>query len=78
MKTSEIVGREVLDLNANKVGSVADIDITMPQGMVNYIIIKTGMLKKIPVSIDKFERFGDKVILKITKDELEKLQKVAK
>jgi sporulation protein YlmC with PRC-barrel domain len=72
MNTSSIIGKEVLDKNANRVGTVADIDITLPQGTINYLWVRIGMIKRIPVPLDNVDKFGDKVILKITKDELEK------
>ena len=73
MKISELLGKEVLDKNGNIVGKVVDMDINFPQWTVNHIVVRINILKKIPISIDKIEKLGDKVMLKITKDELEKI-----
>ena len=78
MHTSEILGKEILDVNANSVGRVADIDINLPQWTVNQIVAKTGLIKKLSISIDKIDKVGDKVILKVTRSELEKAPLAAK
>ena len=72
MNTSEIIGKEVLDKSGNKVGKVADIDINFPQWTVNRLTVKTGMIKKISIGIDKIDKIGDKIILNTVKDELRK------
>ena len=72
MNTREIIGKEVLDKSGNKVGKVDDIDIDFPQWTVNHLMVKVGMIKKISVGVDKIDKIGDKIILKIAKDELEK------
>ncbi len=72
MNTKELFGKEVLDVNANTVGKVADIDFDMQQGTVNHIVVKAGLTKRYAVSLDKIDKIGDKVILGIRKDDLEK------
>jgi sporulation protein YlmC with PRC-barrel domain len=72
MHVGEIIGKGVLDINANNLGKVADIDISLPQWTVNHIVVKIGMMKKLTIGIDKIDKIGDKVILKVTKAELEK------
>jgi sporulation protein YlmC with PRC-barrel domain len=72
MHTSELLRKQVLDKNGNNIGTVADIDITLPMWTVNQITVKMGMLKKLPIGIDMIDKVGDKVILKITRDELQK------
>ena len=72
MNTSELIGKEVLDKSGNNMGKVADIDINFPQWTVNHLIVRTGMIKKVPIGIDKIDKIGDKIILKIAKDEIEK------
>jgi sporulation protein YlmC with PRC-barrel domain len=72
MNTREIIGKEVLDKSGNKVGKVDDININFPQWTVNNLMVKVGMIKKISIGIDKIDKIGDKIILKATKDELEK------
>ncbi len=73
MHTSELLGKQVMDKNGNNVGKVVDIDINLPQWTVNHIMLKIGLIKKLPIGIDKIDKVGDKIILKITKDELEKI-----
>ena len=72
MHTSELLGKQVMDKNGNNVGKVVDIDINLPEWTVNHIILKIGMIKKLPIGIDIIDKIGDKIILKITRDELEK------
>jgi sporulation protein YlmC with PRC-barrel domain len=72
MNTRGIIGKEVLDKSGNKVGNVDDIDIDFPQWTVNHLMVKVGIIKKVPVGTDKIDKIGDKIILKIAKDELEK------
>ncbi len=72
MHISELLGKQVLDKNGNKVGKVVDIDINLPQWTVNHIILKIGMIKKLPIGMGIIDKVGDKIILKITRDELKK------
>jgi sporulation protein YlmC with PRC-barrel domain len=72
VRTSELLGKLVLDKNGNNVGKVVDIDINLPQWNVNQITVKTGMMKKSQIGIDTIDKVGDKVILKTTRDELRK------
>ncbi len=70
MNTNKLFGKEVLDVNANRVGKVADIDVDVLQGVVNHMIVKAGLTKKYVVSLDKIDKIGDKVVLRVTKDDL--------
>ena len=72
MYTKELFGKEVLDMNANKVGKVADLDFDWQQGVVNHVVIKAGLTRKYAITLDQIDRIGDKVILKILEDELPK------
>lgn len=72
MRTSELLRKLVLDKNGNNVGKVVDIDINLPVWSVSQITVKTGMIKTMPIGIDMIDKVGDKVILKITRDELQK------
>ena len=72
MHTSELLWKQVLDKNGNKVGKLVDIDINIPQWNSNYKILKIGMIKKLPISIDVIDKVGDRIILKVTRDELKK------
>ena len=72
MNTSEILGKQVLDKSGNNVGKVVDIDINLPQWTVHHMMLKIGMIKKLSIGINIIDKVGDKIILKITSDELEK------
>jgi sporulation protein YlmC with PRC-barrel domain len=72
MNTKELFGREVLDVNANKIGKVADMDFDMQQGIINHIVVKAGLTKKYAIALDEIDKIGDKIILKIAEDELGK------
>lgn len=72
MNTKELFGKEVLDVNANSVGKVVDMTFDMEQRLISHIVVKAGLTKKYDISLDKIEKIGDKVILKIAQDELGK------
>lgn len=72
MNTKELFGKEVLDVSANKIGKVSDMDFDMEQGVINHIVVKAGLTKKYAITLDKIDKIGDKVILKIGEDELGK------
>jgi sporulation protein YlmC with PRC-barrel domain len=78
MHISEILGKGVLDLNANSVGKVVDVDVSLPEWTINHIVVKMGLIKKLTIGLDKIDKVGDKIILKVTKDELEKSPLAAK
>jgi len=44
----------------------------MEQGVINHIVVKAGLTKKYAITLDKIDKIGDKVILKIGEDELGK------
>jgi sporulation protein YlmC with PRC-barrel domain len=73
MLISNIMRKEVLDKNANKIGMVVDIDYNFPLWTINYLVVRMGIMKKINVGVEKINKIGDKVILKVAKDELVKV-----
>jgi sporulation protein YlmC with PRC-barrel domain len=72
MNTSELIGKEVLDKSGNNVGRVVDVGIDFPQWTVSSLLVKVGIIKKIPIEVDKIDKTGDKIILKIARADLEK------
>jgi len=70
MNTKELFGKEVLDVSANRIGKVSDMDFDMQQGVIHHIVVKAGLTKKYDISLDKIDKIGDKIILKIGQDEL--------
>ena len=70
MKTSELFGKEVMDININKIGKVSDIEFDMYTGTISHIIVKSGLAKKYSVAIDKIDKIGDGIVLNIELDEI--------
>ena len=73
MLISSVMRKEVLDKNANKIGLVVDIDFYFLLWTINYMVVRMSIIKKINVEVEKIDKIGDKVILKVTKDELVKV-----
>ena len=71
MNTRELINKEVLDVNAKKVGSVVDIDFDLHEGVVNHIIVKAGVFKNLKVDVKHLDKIGDKLVLKVTTYDLE-------
>ena len=70
MKAKELFGREVLDIDANRIGKVADLDVDVLQGVVNDMVVKAGLTKKYVINLSQIDKIGDKVILRIRADDL--------
>jgi sporulation protein YlmC with PRC-barrel domain len=68
----ELLGKEVLDANAKVVGKVVDIRLDIDKAVVLNIVLKTGLVKKSYVVPRDIEKIGDKIVLRITGDELRK------
>ena len=70
MNTRELFSKRVLDVNANEIGKVTDMDFNIQKGLINSIVVKAGLTKKYHISLDKIGQIGDDIMLKISKDEL--------
>jgi sporulation protein YlmC with PRC-barrel domain len=70
MRKNELFNKEVLDIDANIIGRVADIDIDSLQGVVNLFVMNANLTKKYVINRDKINIAGNKVILRIKADEL--------
>ena len=70
MNTKELFSKRVLDVNANKIGKVTDMDFNIQKGLINSIVVKAGLTKKYHISLDKTGKIGDEIMLKISKGEL--------
>ena len=70
MKTSELFGKEVMDVNINKIGKVSDIEFDMRTWKIISIFVKSGLAKKYSVSVDKIDRIGDGIVLNAGLDEI--------
>ena len=73
MYITEIIGKMVLDKNANTVGKVVDANIAFPGWEVKHLLVKIGLLKKLNIEIAKVDKMGDKIILNVAKEELVKV-----
>ena len=74
MKTSEFLGKRVLDKDADEVGRISDMDIKPKKGVIDCITISTGVLGlkgKFEVTPEELKKVGDYVILTIEKTEIE-------
>jgi sporulation protein YlmC with PRC-barrel domain len=74
MKSREIIGKEVLDAEAKSIGSVQDLEIDLTKWTVSGLIIKRGFMRKITITAGNIDKVGDKVVLKVA---FEKIQKIA-
>ena len=74
MKSREIIGKEVLDAEAKSIGSVQDLEIDSTKWTVSGLIVKRGFMRKITVAAGNIDKVGDKVVLKVA---FEKIQKIA-
>ena len=72
MNARKLFNKEVIDSQGNKIGRVDDIDVDMVSGVTNHVIVSAGLMKKYEIKLDKIMTIGDKVILKIQRDELQK------
>jgi sporulation protein YlmC with PRC-barrel domain len=74
MKAKELLGKEVIDVNAKVVGKIADMEIDVKKASILRILVKSGFLrKKISILPADVEKIGDKVMLKIAKAKVQRL-----
>jgi sporulation protein YlmC with PRC-barrel domain len=70
MNVKNLFKKDVIDADGNKVGKISDMDIEMEKGVINYLILSTGFMKKSEIKINKIKSIGDTILLNIHKDEL--------
>ena len=70
MLTRELFGLEVLDVNANRIGRVMEVDVDMIQGLVNNMVVKAGLMKKYHIGLDKIDKLGDRIVLNVPEEAL--------
>jgi sporulation protein YlmC with PRC-barrel domain len=73
MKSREIIGKEVIDAAARIIGSVQDLEIDLTKWTVSGIIVKKGFMKKITIAAGNIDKVGDKVVLKVVSDKIQKI-----
>jgi sporulation protein YlmC with PRC-barrel domain len=67
MRAKELFGKEIIDVNAEVVGKVADIDLDISKARVICIVVKSGLTKKFSILPADIDKIGDKVVLKVVK-----------
>jgi sporulation protein YlmC with PRC-barrel domain len=72
MNVKELVGREVLDANAETIGRVSDIEFDVDQGVISNIVVKAGMIRRYDVKFDNIAKIGDKIVLRVSEEELKR------
>ena len=72
MITRDFLGKEVIDDDANSIGKVTEIDFDAHKGTLNFFEVKRGWGKKLHITFDKITKIGDKVVLNIKKEQLDK------
>jgi sporulation protein YlmC with PRC-barrel domain len=73
MKSREIIGKEVIDSEAKIIGPVQDIEIDIIKWTVSGLIVKKGFMKKITIAAGNIDKVGDKVVLKVVSDKIQKI-----
>lgn len=70
MLTKDLFARKIIDEQGNRVGRIADMDIDINNGTINYLVISTGFLSKKKIKLDQIKSVGDEIILNIRKNTL--------
>jgi sporulation protein YlmC with PRC-barrel domain len=73
MKSREIIGKEVIDAEARIIGPVKDIEIDPTKWTVTGIIVKKSFMKKVTIAAGNIDKVGDKVVLKVAFDKIQKI-----
>lgn len=60
MYITEIIGKVVLDKNANAVGKIVDANVTFPGWEIKHLLVKISLLKKLNIEIDKIDKMAIK------------------
>lgn len=68
----ELLGKEVLDANTKVIGKVVDINLDIDKATILNIVLKTGLIKKSYILPRDIEKIGDKIVLRIAGDEIQK------
>jgi sporulation protein YlmC with PRC-barrel domain len=72
MKAKELLGKEVIDVDAKVVGKVVDMNLNISKATILGILVKTGLTKKVSILPGDIDRIGDKVLLRVSKDKIRK------
>lgn len=72
MRAKDLFGREVIDVDAKVVGKIVDVDIDVGKASILSILVKSGLTKTLAILPQDVDKIGDKVVLKIARDKLQK------
>jgi sporulation protein YlmC with PRC-barrel domain len=72
MRVRELMGKEVIDAEAKRIGNVKDVNLDLKKWSVTGIIVKTGYLRKTSILVSDIDKVGDKVMLKVAIDKIQK------
>ncbi len=72
MNVKKLLGREVLDANAKMIGKVCDIESDIDQGVISNVVVKAAMIRKYNVKFDNIAKMGDKIVLRVSEEELKR------
>lgn len=72
MKAKELFGKEVIDADAKVVGKVVDVELDIGNATILGIVVKSGLTKKISILPGDIDKIGDKVVLKVAKEKIQK------
>jgi sporulation protein YlmC with PRC-barrel domain len=72
MNSNELIGKEVIDAGAKVIGPVKGFSIDLKKWTVTGLIVKTGFIRKTTILTGDIDKIGDKVILKVPIDKIQK------
>ena len=72
MKTKDLIGRQVIDAEARVAGRIVDVELDISSASIVALIVKSGWTKRHKIPPQEIEKVGDKIILKIAKDKINK------
>jgi len=73
MNSKELIGKEVIDSEARAIGNVKDVEIDLKKWTVSAIVVKTGFIRKRTIQTSDIDKVGDKVVLKVTVDRIQRV-----
>lgn len=72
MNVKELFGKEVVDAQAENIGRVTDLDIDIERGVVNHVVVKAGLVRRYIVRPEQIEKLGDRILLNLSEDQLQR------
>lgn len=74
MLAKNLIGKEVIGSHGNKIGKLADFDIDVVSSKVKSAVIQAGFNKKYKIKLEDIVTVGDRVIIRLSEDDLKKTQ----